>query len=370
MRPKTLALLLLALGCGLVASVGITQMMANRNKDAAVSGESQPIFVASNDIGLGDQLNSQVIRLEQWPKDKVPVGAISQLEQVDGRRSRTRLYAGEPILENKLLSRGASNGGPSDLIPKGYNVVTVKVDLVSGGGSLIMPGDRVDVMVHLVKDPSRDIPETVTRTILQDIKVFAVNDVLGLDGEKEGAKSIAAKTISLLVAPNQAAMVMLATQLGTVQLVMRSPGGSAPVANAQARPGELFGAGGKSQREKETLMEDGDADDQGKSILGLLGTMKKKPSAPAPKAPTPPAPPATWTTRILKPGAMEEVQFEKEQGAATTTSPWGSWKVIAAGQGGAESPPPTEDAKAAKPEPPFAPPPAPPKPRPKVVKSS
>ena len=75
------------------------------------------------------------------------------------------------------------------MIPKGYRVVPVKVDLVSGGSSLILPGDRVDVMVHLVRDPCREIQETVTRTILQDIKVFAVNDVVDLEKEKDSSRN-------------------------------------------------------------------------------------------------------------------------------------------------------------------------------------
>ena len=75
-------------------------------------------------------------------------------------------------------AKGANQQGAAAMIPVGYRVVPVKVDLVSGGSDLILPGDRVDVMIHLVRDPSRGIEETVTRTILQDIKVFAVNDVL------------------------------------------------------------------------------------------------------------------------------------------------------------------------------------------------
>ena len=176
----------------------------------------------------------------------MPPGAISRIEDVEGRRTRTRLYAGEPILENRLFGKGTSQQGATAMIPKGYRVVPVKVDLVSGGSSLILPGDRVDVMVHLVRDPSRDIKETVTRTILQDIKVFAVNDVLDLEKDKDGSKSIAAKTISLLVTPEQAAIVMLATQMGIVNLVMRSPETEEQTANAEARPAELFGEAGKA----------------------------------------------------------------------------------------------------------------------------
>ena len=239
-----------------------------------------------------------MLKLEQWPKDKIPPGAISRIEDIEGRRARTRLYAGEPILENKLLGKGASQQGATALIPKGYRVVPVKVDLVSGGSSLILPGDRVDVMVHLVRDPSREIPETVTRTILQDIKVFAVNDVLDLEKEKDGGKSIVAKTISLLVTPEQAAKVMLASQMGTINLVMRSPEDDQPTANVQATPSELFGETGQVEPRRRKSLPDIARSQAGRERSGGRRVA---------------VPRDTWTMRVLKPGAVDEVSFEAEE---------------------------------------------------------
>jgi pilus assembly protein CpaB len=333
MRPKSIALLLLALGCGLVASIGITEVMSRRNADPSVlTGETQPIFVAMADIGLGDQLSSQVLKLEPWPKDKVPVGAISRIADVEGRRARTKLYAGEPILENKLLGKGASGQGATALIPKGYRVVPVKVDMVSGGSSLILPGDRVDIMVYLVRDPGREIPETSSRTILQDIKVFAVDDVIDLEKEKDGRKSIPAKTISLLVTPEQAAKVTLASEMGKINLVMRSPEDDQQAPSAQARPRELFGVFGataKAERSKETLVEspEPDLNDKTKRLLGFLDAMKGKLAASA----SPPAeaskPRETWVLRMLKPAGIAEVTFEKDVGTGAAMSPFGPWRV-------------------------------------------
>jgi len=339
MRPKSLALLLLALGCGLVASIGITEVIARRNAEpVGPIGQNVSIFVAMTDIGLGELLTPQMLKLEQWPKDKVPTGALSKLEDVEGRRSRTRIYANEPILENRLLPKGASEQGATAQIPKGYRVVPVKVDLVSGGSSLILPGDRVDVMVHLVRDPRRDIHETVTRTILQDIKVFAVNDVMDLEQQKDGSThSINAKTISLLVTPEQAAKVMLATQMGTVNLVMRSSEDDQQGPNIQVRPGELFGAGDRSDRDKETPGASGASlAERAKSFTDFLVAMKAKAAA-APK--TSPEK-QTWTMRILKPGEVENVKFESEAAAP------GEWKSAPANAPADEPPPPAEPADA------------------------
>src|ERR1700732_1545787 len=50
MRSRSILLLALALGCGLVASIGISQVMEARNKPSGEDGDMQPIFVAMADI--------------------------------------------------------------------------------------------------------------------------------------------------------------------------------------------------------------------------------------------------------------------------------------------------------------------------------
>ena len=329
MRPKSLALLLLALGCGLVASIGITKVMTRGSGDAdGASGNGTGIYVAAADIPMGDRLSSQVVKLEPWPKDKTPAGAISRIEDIENRRVRTKLFAGEAILENRLCGKGANEQGATAMIPVGYRVVPVKVDLVSGGSALILPGDRVDVMIHLVRDLNRGIEETVTRTILQDIKVFAVNDVLDLEKDKDGGKSISAKTISLLVTPEQAAKIMLATQMGVVNLVMRSSDEDKTNAQAEARTSDLIGVPSGSQRAK----EERDPPVPNKEPVAVVASLPVEPSSP---------PHTTWTMRVLKGNAVDDVVFEQNP---DIDSPSGSWKLATTTNINA-GPPPKEEPK-------------------------
>ena len=142
MRAKSLALLVLALGCGLVASIGITQVMAKRDtKPDTLTGDSQTVFVAMEDLSMGEILTAEILKLEQWPKDKIPAGALTKIEDVEGRRTKTMLYAGEPVLERKLYDKGDTRGGVAVRIPKGYRAVPVKVDDVSGGADMILEKD-------------------------------------------------------------------------------------------------------------------------------------------------------------------------------------------------------------------------------------
>jgi pilus assembly protein CpaB len=329
MRAKSMALLMLALGCGLVAAIGITQVMAKRNAEPAPVGETQQVLIAVADIPRGERLAPENVKLEPWPKDKVPAGTVSKYDDVDGCRTGTKIYAGEPILEKKLLDKNSSLQGDSALIPKGMRVVSVKVDNVSGGPGLIVPGDRVDVLVHVSRTNQGDIIETSTRTILQDIKVFAVNDVVDMEREKEGATKdkdrLNAKTISLLVTPAQAAKLTLACEVGKVRLVMRGNEAESEAFDGNADLGQLFDKAGKGEREKEALVAP-DAIAPTNSLTGMLDSMKNQPKVePKPAAPITPA--ETWTIRILQKDGINEVILESDSSPEAAKMPQGPWRI-------------------------------------------
>ncbi len=222
MRNRSLILLGIAVTCGLVASVGVTRTLTQRASMASSGAvEVASIVVAAKDIPMGDVITAEMLRTEPWPAEKIPSGAHRDPQNVLGRRPKTRIYAGTPILEKQLLGKGESAVDPTEHIPPGYRVVSVQVDEVIGAGRLIRPGDRVDLLVFIQRNLQRGIPETITRTVLQDVKVFAVGDQFDLQ-EAEGKRSITARSVSLLVTPRQAEILMLATQLGTIRLSLRS----------------------------------------------------------------------------------------------------------------------------------------------------
>lgn len=255
MRTKSVLLLLLALGCGLVAAVGVKQVLATKDRTVPTPNvEMQAIVVAAEDIPMGDPVKIEQIKLEDWPKSKVPEGALLKVEDVEGRRTKTKVYKGSPILDDQLLAKGAVDAGAAPWIPKGYRVVSVKVDAVSGSASMLRPSDRVDVVVHFTANPNKGISKDYTRTILQNVKVFAVDDKYILTEDEKSKKSLPAKTVSLLVTPEQAEIITAASELGQIRLVMRGLGDNDSVATRGVDPTELLGRptmGGDP--EKETL---------------------------------------------------------------------------------------------------------------------
>jgi pilus assembly protein CpaB len=298
MRGKSVFLLLLAIGCGLVASIGITQVMSSNHSEQPAPAEMGKIVVAIKDLPMGDPVSAESLKLEDWPKDKVPPGAFTSLDDVVKRRSKTRVFSGSPVLENQFFGKGDTDNAVGSHIPPGYRVLSIEVNGVSSAGGLIRAGDRVDLLLSVRSDPSRGLNETSTRTILQDIKVFAVDGRYRLDAD-DLDKASAAKNVSLLLTPEQAQRVTLAAELGTLRLSMRgSVDQKQPLVNP-ARPNELFGGTDGSHRdaERESTHPAANPDDLLKSY--------QRASQPKPRDEK-----KVYTVRVLAGARLSDVQLE------------------------------------------------------------
>ena len=258
MRPKSLILLALALGCGLVASIGISQVLDSNNKNQAAV-ESVPIYVALQNVNLGDPVDDTMVSLQEWPKDKVPAGAITKWEDIEDRRPRTTIFQGEPLLDGKFLEKGQTQD-PISAIPKKMRLKTVSVDARKSAAGLLSPGDRVDVQIFVQRNEREGIPHAFTKIILQNIRVFAVDQSVQRSADGTEARTVA-KTVSLIVTPAQANKMLTAENLGEISLIPRHPDDDQIIHDEETSTDFLLGKSEANSREKEqgTKVEEEDA---------------------------------------------------------------------------------------------------------------
>ena len=149
-----------------------------------------------------------------------PHGTIRDLKAVVGRGVVSDLYDGEPILESRLAAVG-SGGGLAATIPPGMRVCAVKVDEVVGVAGFATPGMRVDVLISGTPPGTTSVAEgPQVRTLLQNIEVKSA----GTDIEKDAqGKPQQVQVVNLLVAPEQAESLSLASNQTRIQLVLRNP---------------------------------------------------------------------------------------------------------------------------------------------------
>ncbi len=214
MKMKSLILIFIALGCGLVASIGISQVMSQGGKGQKI--EMDQILVAKDAIDSGKKLEAALVQFEEWPKQKIPDGALRKMEELDGMFSSYRFFKGEPILQAKISDKP---GGVNVIIPPGYRVNNIKVD-EDTVIEAITPGDTVDVSVFLDGNGRNGVTKTGVYTILKNVRVFAKGGQTERSVDDKG-QEVRARTISLLVKPEQSQELVLAYRLGKISLALR-----------------------------------------------------------------------------------------------------------------------------------------------------
>jgi pilus assembly protein CpaB len=150
----------------------------------------------------------------------LPKGAILKPEGAIGRGVISNLIQGEPVLEDRLAAPG-SGGGLAATIPAGMRACAVKVDEVVGVAGFVTPGLRVDVLTSGTPPGVSSAAEgIIVNTILQNIEVLSAGTDIQKDDE---GKPKQVKVVNLLVTPEQAETLSLASNHLTIQLVLRNP---------------------------------------------------------------------------------------------------------------------------------------------------
>jgi pilus assembly protein CpaB len=93
--------------------------------------------------------------------------------------------------------------------------VSVAVNEIIGVAGFLLPGNRVDVLATK-KAGNRNVK---AHTLLQDIKVLAVDQTSSTDKNDP----VIVRAVTLEVNPQQAEVLIRATQEGKVQLTLRNP---------------------------------------------------------------------------------------------------------------------------------------------------
>lgn len=217
MHTRALVLIFVALACGMAASIGVSQLISHQRPTTVRDTAKRKIYVALHEVEAGNALSEDNVGLEPWFIDNIPDGAIERLEDLTGKFAQQRFFVGEPIIRGKLSDTA---GTTTVKIPAGFRAVPVKVSVESGGLGIIAPGDHVDVLVCVRRDA--DIPAPIVRTILRDARVFSVGDVTERYQDRDG-KLMQAQTVSLLLKPRQDEAILLAGEVGRLQLILRRP---------------------------------------------------------------------------------------------------------------------------------------------------
>jgi len=217
MRPQTLLVVLLALGCGLAAALGVRSMRSGPAAPPPV--ETVPAVVATVDVRRGESFSETMVELRRIPKDQAPEGLLLSVEEVIERIADYPLLKGEYVVEPKLFPKG-SGVGLAAMVPPGMRAFTIQTPSFSSTlAGLIRPRDRVDILLTMEDGPNGG--NSTTTTLLQQIELLAVHTTIDAPSADQ-AKPTETRSVTLLVTPRDAAILDLGQNKGTLHLALRN----------------------------------------------------------------------------------------------------------------------------------------------------
>ena len=236
-RKRIYTVLLVAMTVGAMFAIG-TYRYVKASPATATPVNVAHVVVANGNMDVGTALRAEDLRVIDWPAKSVPEGAFQKTDELVGRGLIQPVVAFEPILPGKLSSPEAGAGLPP-IIPEGMRALSVRVNDVIGVAGYVLPGTRVDVLVTVSPDDQHD--NVTSKLILPNVQVLTAGTKIERDVEKD--KPVSVSVVTLLVDPEEAERLTLASTEGKIQLALRNPLDKTIPATPGVRPSALFGFG-------------------------------------------------------------------------------------------------------------------------------
>jgi pilus assembly protein CpaB len=222
-RNRMLVLAIVAL----VLSAGVTYLTYRLLQTRLQPGEvTVQIVAATQKIALGTRLTAKEVKLVPWPRATPLEGSFSDLNLVIGRAVLVDMLANEPVVESKLAPK-EGGAGLTVAIPDGMRAISIQVNSVIAVTGFVLPGSRVDLILtgvppQSISKGSKGSPDDnmASKIILENLQVIATGQNIQKDVE---GKPQSVAEVTVLVTPEQAEKVALATGDGRIQLVLRNP---------------------------------------------------------------------------------------------------------------------------------------------------
>ena len=218
MNKRFIGVLIFAAIVSLGFSTVFYRLLVHQSETTKAAPTTVRIVLAARDLEVGSILRDDDVKLTDWP-GAVPVGATARPQDVVGRGVTTTIYAKEPVIDSRLAPKGAG-GGLAAMIPQGMRAVAIRVNEVVGVSGFVVSGMRVDVLISGNSPGGNGSLGTLTKTLLQNIEVLSAGQDFKKDAE---GKPVMVQVVNLLVTPEQAEQLSLASNQTTIQLILRNP---------------------------------------------------------------------------------------------------------------------------------------------------
>lgn len=212
--------LIVALVLSAVAVLVAWRQIKMRELEVTKGWSLTRVMVAANDIQPGEFLSGENVAGREMPRRFIYDSVLvpTDMDVALGREVVVPVKRGEPLHWYQLRGiRGLER--LSKAVRKRTRAVAVDVTDRTSVGHWVRPNDHVDLL-GTFRNPATNQLEAVT--LLQDIVVLATGGA-NSSGANTGRNAAGYSTVTVDVLPEEAEILVLAQELGTLSLSLRNP---------------------------------------------------------------------------------------------------------------------------------------------------
>lgn len=252
MNTRRLVVLLLAAGAAGAVAFMVRGLVGGGTKQAEAKVAPAPIaisqvLVAATRLDPGKPVLPDQVRWQAWPQQAIDSSFIRHSAGttpamiVEGMVVRAPMVEGEPVTFAKIV-KSHSAGFMAATITPGMRAISIAVSVASVAGGFILPNNRVDI--NLTQVAGDNPKHGITRTVLTDVRVLAIDQVIENRDQKAAAD---VKTVTLELTPDQARTMASAQAMGVLSLSLRSLGDELATNAPTDAPGKTAAPNGDDQ---------------------------------------------------------------------------------------------------------------------------
>jgi pilus assembly protein CpaB len=236
-NTRTIVVLVIAVLMAAVAALGVYLAVRSMPVREVEIARTQAV-VATHPMSVGTLVTKDDLKLVAWPAATPVPGSFTEIDKAVNRGVIVPISENEPLTEAKLAPIGSGAGLPPT-ITEGMRAISVKVNEVIGVAGFVIPGTRVDVLVTLKTPDKGNASET--RVVLSNVQVLTAGTRYDQERATKEGKPIPTSVVTLLLTPEDAEKVTLASEEGRIMLALRNPLDTVPTKTNGTKMAALLG---------------------------------------------------------------------------------------------------------------------------------
>lgn len=219
MSSRRALIIAIAAAVGIVAAALVVTYLRGVEDRAFEGARLVKVFLVEKDIPKGTPgdtaISEEYVLADRIPQKVRPANAITTLEAIRGKVALTALAKNQVLVDGHFVEPGVAQTTFSERIPQGQTAITISVDSVRGVANLLVPGDRVNMIV---------LDQAESRYLFQNLDIIAIDKTQAPEaGTDQAVQAVNSGVITLAVPAAAALRIALAAQTGAIYLTLVPP---------------------------------------------------------------------------------------------------------------------------------------------------